>query len=133
MRGAVMSHDIGVITRRDEETAAVVEAFGLRSWSGPDGRVHFEGEVRLLRGAVRLAGVQGGDDACVRLREWCAPPIVALVGVAGGADRAVHLGDVVVSDEVVRDAAGPTVTPPVMRRAVNDFFSIQGEPIEWGD
>lgn len=120
-----MSHDIGVITSCDDETAAVVAAFGLRA----AGDAVFDGDVALRRGTVRLVCVQGGDDAVVLLRERFAPPIVAFVGVAGGGDAGVHLGDVVVSDEV----DGVAVTPPVMRRAVTHFFSIQGEPIEWGE
>lgn len=123
-----MSHDIGVITTCGEETSAIVEAFGLRG--GP--RAAFDGEVELRRGAVRLVCVEGGEEAYGRMREAFAPPIVALVGVAGRAAAGVRHGDVVVSDEAVR-GSGTTVTPGVMRRAVNHFFSIQGEPIEWGE
>jgi len=127
--------DIGVITMHDEETAAVLEALRRREvWvdrPSPD-KDFFEGDLTFAASGqtVRVVGAQG-SDAYERLRARFAPPVVALVGVAGGARSDVRLGDVVVSDEVVHGTADTSVTPPVMRRAVNDFFSIQG--IEWGE
>ncbi|MDQ3153651.1 MAG: hypothetical protein M3R63_18695, partial [Actinomycetota bacterium] len=80
-----------------------------------------------------------------QLREHCAPPVVALVGIAGGIHRELNLGDVVVSTEVVyydmrkETAAGvqrrgqSQQAPPVIGRKINAFFTRHGEPLRLAD
>lgn len=75
-----------------------------------------------------------------RLRRYYEPPIIVLVGIAGGIHPAVRLGDVVVVREVIyydlrKETPGGILRrgqtrpiPATIRYAVNDFFSSSGEP-----
>lgn len=143
--------DVGVITVLSEETSAVravLNADGLcRDEVGPGGLRFCEAEVGPAGGRVTVVATQALDRgqrpaalAFERLRQHYRPATVALVGIAGGINPIVRLGDVVVAHEVIyydlrkelpdqivhRGQSRPV--PAATRRAVNAFFSDHGEP-----
>lgn len=110
--GADRRADLGVITILPEETRAVVQmlkrASGYRTHPLPDGAQAHEADVAIPGGGLRLAAVQALDRgpmsavvAYHRIREHYAPPLVALVGIAGGIRAGVAIGDVVIADSVI--------------------------------
>ncbi|WJK36646.1 hypothetical protein [Solwaraspora sp. WMMA2065] len=144
--------DLGVLTVLPQETRAVVEVFQqaeeYRRKVLPDGsRVH-EATFETPHGprtAVLMQTLDRGQlsatAAYTRLRHWYAPPIIALVGIAGGISAQLDVGDVVLADQIIfydnhRDTAdGPrwrgesTALTAALTIAVNDLFSTEGEPL----
>jgi adenosylhomocysteine nucleosidase len=143
--------DVGVITVLSEETravAAVLAAAGTcRKQTHPNGLRFCEADIGTTGGHVKVVATQALDRgqrpaviAFESLRQHYAPAVVVLVGIAGGINPAVRLGDVVVVQEVIyydlrkeslheifrRGQARPV--PAAIRRAINDFFSYHGEP-----
>ena len=144
--------DIGVLTVLREETYAMVELLRTgRSYTKHEldnGRRIHEAQFPQPDGRqVRVAVVQTTDrgqessalafaDLCRRLR----PRVIALMGVAGGVNPSVEVGDVVLADSVIfydprREALegvrhrGTTRTIPVwVSRAVQDFLSSRPSP-----
>lgn len=149
--GAGRGVDVGIITVLSEEmhamTSVLAEAGGIRRRVHADGFRCYEADIDI--GGRRLSGVltqteDRGQRAAVitfeRLRRNYAPALVALVGIAGGIHPTLRLGDVVVAQEVIyydMRKETPTATfrrgqsrpvPSNVRRAINDFFSRNGEP-----
>lgn len=143
--------DVGVLTVLREETYAIVEALrataGYRKTEMAAGqRIH---EAALVHGdrTIRIAAMQttdrGQSSAALAFNELCTlarPRYVALVGTAGGINRTVEIGDVVIADSVIsydprrvarngvwhRGATRPV--PVTVSRAVQDFLSSRPEP-----
>jgi nucleoside phosphorylase len=149
--GDARSADIGIITVLSEETRAMTTALAragsLRKRVCDDGSRCHEADIDLHGNSVRVVLTQAADRgqrpmviAFERLRRYCDPAIVVLVGIAGGVHPAIRLGDVVVVQEVIyydmrketsagtfrRGHARPI--PVAVRHAINDFFSSNGEP-----
>lgn len=142
--------DLGVITVLSEETNAVASALetaGRCSKEVYEQARFLDATLDTEAGQVRVVATQalhvGSAPAVIafeRLRRYCDPPIVVLVGIAGGIHPAVSLGDVVVVQEVIyydtrkqtpdrifrRGQTRPV--PSGIRHAINDFFSTSGEP-----
>ncbi|MGH3166233.1 MAG: hypothetical protein ACRDN0_10125 [Trebonia sp.] len=150
--GARRDADVGIITILSEETRAmagvVLAAAGRirERVHGGDFRCR-EADVGIGHRRLRVVMTQAdspGQRATViafeRLRQTYAPEIIALVGIAGGIHPALRLGDVVVAHEVIyydlrKEKDGEVLRrgqtrplPGGMRRAVNHFFSREGEP-----
>jgi adenosylhomocysteine nucleosidase len=141
--------DIGVITVLSQELRAVVgvlERTGTYRTRQLYGGVQaHEAEVpvggRKLR-TVALQSLDRGPRSAVVayqfLRQHYAPPLILLVGIAGGIGSGVAVGDVVVSDEVIyydarRDTAlgerrrgRSYLVAPVLRHRLNEFFRVHG-------
>jgi adenosylhomocysteine nucleosidase len=143
--------DVGVITILSEETNAVVamlKASGTyHKLSGPDGLIFHEADIDVVGRNMKVIAAQAlsqGQQSSViaynHLRQFCRPSITVLVGIAGGINARIKLGDVVVVRDVVyydrrKELPGQTVRrgearsiPATVRRAVNDFFSSGDEP-----
>jgi adenosylhomocysteine nucleosidase len=143
--------DVGIITVLSEETRAVTAALDAagrcRSQMGPAGLRFREAELGGGRPGLRVVATQALDRgqrsavlAFEQLRRHYAPATVVLVGIAGGISPEVRPGDVVVVHEVIyydmrkerpdgivhRGQARPV--PAAARRAINAFFSDNGEP-----
>ncbi|MFI6226287.1 hypothetical protein ACIBCR_03075 [Micromonospora echinospora] len=143
------SADVGVLTVLREEMVAVVEV--LRR--APDHRtermrggasVHRAtfaaegGPVRVVATQTLEPGTHSAALAYQQLRRYFRPPLVLLVGIAGGVRADLAVGDVVLSDEVIwydsrrESAGGPRrrgriqATAPVLRRRVSDFLVRRG-------
>jgi adenosylhomocysteine nucleosidase len=144
--------DVGIITVLPVETTAVIDMLqagtGYRSWRQPDRTTVHEARLPTAGSWARVAAIQtlepGQRSATLtyqQLRRACSPTVVMLVGVAGGIDDEVRLGDVVIASSVIyydsrREAADGThrristgTVPAVMGRLVNDFLSRHGEPV----
>jgi adenosylhomocysteine nucleosidase len=142
---------IGVITVLSEETSAVAVMMArcgqYRKQTLPGGLRFHEACIgssgRQLNVVATQALDRGQRSAVIafeQLRQHYAPPVVALVGIAGGINPAVRIGDVVVVQDVIYyDVRRETPTevvrrgqsrpvPAATRRAINDFFSDRGEP-----
>jgi adenosylhomocysteine nucleosidase len=141
---------IGVITVLSEETSAVVAALETAG----HGRKQIHDGARFYEASIDSDGIQvkvvatqalnvGPAPTMMafdRLRRHYDPPVMVLVGIAGGIHSAVALGDVVVVREVIyydarKETPGKIVRrgqtrpiPATIRHAVNDFFSSNGEP-----
>ncbi|WP_447040753.1 5'-methylthioadenosine/S-adenosylhomocysteine nucleosidase family protein [Streptomyces sp. DSM 118878] len=96
--------------------------------------------IRVTVTQSLLPGQHFAGGAVDQLRREYAPRIVALVGIGGSIHPDVHLGDVVVAQEVVhyeprkvtpqgvhRRGQSHTVTAG-MQHALNGFFTAHGEP-----
>jgi adenosylhomocysteine nucleosidase len=143
--------DLGVITVLAEETRAVsrilalAAAYEVRELN--DGTRFEEATVEADGRAVRIVTTRALDRgplsagiAFDRLRQHYTPAVIAMTGIAGGIHPSVQLGDVVIALEVINyDQRKETPTgsrrrgtswqvPAMVRRAVNNFFSDNGEP-----
>ncbi|WP_329109677.1 5'-methylthioadenosine/S-adenosylhomocysteine nucleosidase [Micromonospora sp. NBC_01699] len=140
--------DIGILTVLEAEMVAVVEVLERmrdhRSYQMFGGAQVHEASVRTDGGSLRTVAMQtlgrGPQSAAVAyrdLRGLYRPPIVLLVGVAGGIRSTLDIGDVVISEEVIYyDARRETPTgaqrrgqahqiAPVLLRRLNEFFVRQ--------
>jgi adenosylhomocysteine nucleosidase len=143
--------DIGVITVLSEETRAVSSLMrrsaNYRRYQNPDGLLLEECLLGSRQAPVRVVATQAVErgplsavTAFANLRHSYATPVVAVVGIAGSIHPSAREGDVVVADEVIyydhrketphgENRRGTSKTAPTLvRRAVNNFFSDQGEP-----
>ncbi|WP_327045377.1 5'-methylthioadenosine/S-adenosylhomocysteine nucleosidase [Microbispora sp. NBC_01189] len=138
--------DVGVITVKGNEAAAVQEVLGLHE--APAGWLRFwEGEAEIRGSAVRVAAIQaleqGQRSAIVafdHLRRHYNPAVVVLTGIAGGIDPNLSIGDVVVATRVVyydlrketpdgrRRRGEEKNAPAAIGHAVNSYFTFHGEP-----
>lgn len=150
--GAGRGADVGIITILSEETRAMA-GVALAAAGRIRERVHDggfrcqEADVEIGHRRLRIVMTQADSPgqrptviAFERLRQTYAPEIIALVGIAGGIHPALQLGDVVVAHEVIyydlrKEKGGETLRrgearplPGAVRRAVNHFFSREGEP-----
>jgi adenosylhomocysteine nucleosidase len=143
--------DIGVITVLSEETQAVSslmrQSASYRRYQNPDGLLFEECLLGSREDPVRVVATQAVErgplsavTAFTNLRRSYVTSVVALVGIAGSINPSAPEGDVVVADEVIyydhrketphgEHRRGTSKTAPTLvRRAVNNFFSDQGEP-----
>lgn len=149
-RGDRSGSDIGVITVLSEETSAVAAALssaGSCQKQVHDGARFYEATINSGGIRAKVAATQAlhvgslsASMAVDRLRRYYDPSVIALVGIAGGINPVVGLGDVVVVREVIyydsrKETPGRVFrrgyTRPIPARtlhAVNDFFSSNGEP-----
>jgi adenosylhomocysteine nucleosidase len=151
--------DVGILTVLTEELVAVVERLrrhnAYRSVQLAGGvQVHLAEATDDQGAPMKLAAMQtldrGPRSATVafeRLQKLCRPPVVLLVGIAGGIRPDLAIGDVVIAEEVVyydarREAAdGPHrrgQTQPMtsaLRHRLHEFFRRygQGVPLGTGD
>ncbi|GGM40121.1 5'-methylthioadenosine/S-adenosylhomocysteine nucleosidase [Dactylosporangium sucinum] len=137
--------DVGVLTVLTEELSAVVEVLqshrNYRSFQLPQGAQAYTADVPAEGGNLRVVATQtldrGPRSAAVaydRLQASFRPSVVLLVGIAGGIDAKVDIGDVVIADQVVYyDARRETEDgpqrrgqshpmTPAMRHRLNEFF-----------
>ncbi len=144
--------DIGILTVLTEELQAVVEVLerypNYRIEQLPHGAEAHLAEVPAGDGPLRVVAVQtlapGPRSAAVafqQLQEAYQPPIVLLVGIAGGIRPGLAIGDVVIGEEVVYYDArretpeGPArrgqsqPMSPVLRHRLNAFFRRYGTSI----
>jgi adenosylhomocysteine nucleosidase len=143
--------DVGVLTVLPLETRAVAgvlgRAPGYRTYQVEGGaQVHRARLSGGADGAVDVVAMQTVDRgprsaalAYRALRQLFAPPLVLLVGVAGGIGKDVAIGDVVISDEViyydarrvgadgVRRRGQSQAVAPVLRNRLNEFFRRYGD------
>ncbi|HVM40040.1 MAG TPA: hypothetical protein VM618_04575 [Acidimicrobiia bacterium] len=107
---------VGILAPMTSEMAPIVRLLALRRTSTPDG-TFWSGDAGGVRVTAALAGVGPAPaaDATRRLLRRAAPDHVVVVGVTGGLDPRLRVGDLVVP-AVVRDAASqaewrPTLLP----------------------
>jgi len=144
--------DVGVLTVLGVELRAVVDALAgsldYREHEAP-GALRFHRATTCGVRVVLLQSLHLGQRSAMvafaQMREHWAPPVVALVGVAGAVHHSVELGDVVVSDEVVYydmrketpDGAlrrGQSLSaPPMIGRKLNAFFARHDDPLQVAD
>jgi adenosylhomocysteine nucleosidase len=144
---------VGVLTVLAEETSAVVQVLRRHRdyWSEQlyGGQQVHGAVVNADGGELRVVAVQtldrGPESAAVaygQLQKVFGPPLVLLVGIAGGIRAGLAVGDVVIADEVIyydarrETSDGPhrrghsQPMTPVLRHRVNDFFWRYGESIK---
>lgn len=145
--------DVGILTVLSEECRAVVDVlrthrdFGsLLLAGGPrvyraEVRAEGGGDLRVVAMQTLEPGPQSAAAAYHRLRDAFRPPVVLLVGVAGGIRCDLGIGDVVIGEEVIYyDARRETQArprrrgkslpaTPALRHRVNDFFLRNGSTI----
>ncbi|MBO4209933.1 5'-methylthioadenosine/S-adenosylhomocysteine nucleosidase family protein [Micromonospora echinofusca] len=142
--------DIGILTVLPVETSAVVEvlrrACAYRTGQLPGGaQVHQahvptdEGQLRVVAMQTLNPGQRSATVAYQQLRRHFAPPVVLLVGIAGGIGTRVDIGDVVLADEVIyydsRRETGSGVrrrgqeqrVTSVLRHRLDEFLRVHGE------
>jgi adenosylhomocysteine nucleosidase len=148
--------DVGVLTVLTEELSAVVEVLrrhqNYRSFQLPQGAQAHAAEVPAEGGTLRVVVTQtldrGPRSAAVaydRLQASFEPAVVLLVGIAGGIDPKVEIGDVVIADQVLYyDARRETEDgpqrrgqshpmTPTMRHRLNEFFHRSGGIVSSAD
>ncbi|HST64921.1 MAG TPA: hypothetical protein VLM05_07010 [Mycobacteriales bacterium] len=141
--------DVGILTVLPEEIRAVVGV--LRTYENyrtaplPGGPQVHRAEVTAEGDRLRVVAMQtlepGPQSAAASyhlMRKAFRPPVVLLVGIAGGIRPDVAIGDVVLSDEVIcydsrRETTGNSrrrgkshPMTPAMRYRVNEFFRRNG-------
>ncbi|MFH9070454.1 hypothetical protein [Streptomyces alboflavus] len=143
--------DLGAVTVLSVETRALIDALSRRGTQRKTVTARRERfrEFRWVDAGrpVRVAVTQSlhpgqlsAGSAVAALRAAYAPRFLALVGIAGAVHPDLHLGDVVVAQEIVHYEPRK-VTPEGIRRrgrshpvaaevqhAVNDFFTEHDEP-----
>lgn len=144
--------DVGILTVLTEELQAVVEV--LRRYRNYRSEQLFGGsqahlaEVSAEGGDLRVVAVQtldrGPRSAAVafdHLQREFKPPVVLLVGIAGGIRPDLAVGDVVIADEVIyydarretpdgpRRRGGSQPMTPVLRHRLNEFFRRYGQSL----
>ncbi|WP_320065959.1 hypothetical protein [Micromonospora sp. RTGN7] len=147
--------EVGILTVLLEEMAAVVEVLGrapdYRAEQTYGGRTVHRATFAAEGGPVRVAaaqalepGTHSASSAYQELRRRFAPPIVLLVGIAGGVHADVAVGDVVLADEVIwYDSRRETEDGPrrrgrtqpiaaVLRNRVNAFVVEHGPVVGLG-
>jgi adenosylhomocysteine nucleosidase len=119
--------DVGVLTVLPVETRAVVDVLqrhaGYGTDSLPGGAQAFEARIGPPGAEIRVVAIQSlspgpysASEGYRRLRQWYAPPVLLLVGIAGGIHPDVAVGDVVIGTQVIYyDARKETVAGPVRR------------------
>ena len=119
--------DVGILTVLPVETRAVVEVLerqaGYHSEVLPGGARGHEALFGPSGEQVRVACVQSlapgpysASEGYRRLRHRYAPPVLLLVGIAGGIHPDVAIGDVVIGTQVIYyDARKETEAGPVRR------------------
>ncbi|MEV4413622.1 hypothetical protein [Catellatospora sp. NPDC049609] len=111
------SADVGVIVATPREFAAVARALAAgsdyRDDSRAEGTLVAEATMPVPGGAVRVAALEATEQGTLaaqtayrRLTGFCAPSFVLLVGIAGGIDRSLGIGDVVLSDHIICYGSG---------------------------
>ena len=119
--------DVGILTVLPVETRAVVEVLerqaGYHSQVLPGGARGHEAlfgppgeEVRVACVQSLVPGPYSASEGYRRLRQRYAPPVLLLVGIAGGIHPDVAIGDVVIGTQVIYyDARKETEVGPVRR------------------
>ncbi|MEU4569337.1 5'-methylthioadenosine/S-adenosylhomocysteine nucleosidase [Micromonospora sp. NPDC023956] len=147
------SADVGILTVLREETTAVVEVLRRavdhrveqvyggaavhRATFGAEG-----GPVRVVATQALEPGTHSAALAYQQLRRRFAPPLVLLVGIAGGVRPDLPVGDVVLADEVIwydsrretedgpRRRGRTQATAPVLRHRISDFLVRHGTVVD---
>jgi adenosylhomocysteine nucleosidase len=143
--------DVGVLTVLSQETRAVAKAFERTRTSVRrlhDGQPTYEATFhtpgRALTAVLMQTLDRGAPSAAVataNLIQRYRPRVVVLVGIAGGIDPGLDIGDVVIPDQVIcydarrvapdgiHHRGEATRLPREATLAVNDFFSTLDEPV----
>ena len=119
--------DVGILTVLPVETRAVVEVLrrhaGYQSQVLPDGAQGHEAQFGPPGEEVRVACVQAltpgpysASEGYRRLRQRYAPPVLLLVGIAGGIHPDVAIGDVVIGTQVIYYDARKETEAGLVRR-----------------
>lgn len=143
--------DLAVLTVLPQEARAMIDVFrhahDYRTEKTPTGVVHraaFDteggGRVDAVLAKTLDRGQRSATAAYANLRRAYRPAVVALVGIAGGIDPKLDIGDVVIANQVVyyderrETPDGPvrrgeaTMLPTAMTAVVNDLFTRHNEP-----
>lgn len=137
---------IGVVTIKAVEMRAVIDVFGLAKATG-NGQTVYTGRVESADGTADLTAVRALEQgqrsampALQYLRQHHDPAVYVVVGIGGGIDDDLQIGDVVVANRVVyyelrRETADGVFhrgeerhTPAAITQAVNTFFTEHHEP-----
>jgi adenosylhomocysteine nucleosidase len=140
---------VGVITVLAVEMRAVLDLLRPTHEEIFDGRRFHEARVRVDDDTVGVVvtqalgpGQRQAAAAYQHLRARYAPPVIVLVGIAGGIHPDVRPGDVVAGNRIVyyesrREDPGETRfrgeshdVPPATGHSLNAFFTRHGEPAE---
>jgi adenosylhomocysteine nucleosidase len=147
--------DIGILTVLRQEMAAVVGVLeripGYTTSQLRGGAQVHEAPYRTEDGVLRIAamqalepGTESAASAYRSLRQHFAPPIVLLVGIAGGIRGDLEIGDVVISDEIIyydprrvteegiRHRGRIQAVAPVLRHRLHAFLLRHGPVVEPG-
>jgi len=139
------SVDVGILTVLAQESNAVVEVLmrhrTYRSQQLSGGPQVHSASVDAEGGELRVVAVQTLDrgplSAAVaynQMRDRFRPPVVLLVGIAGGIAAHLAVGDVVIADEIIyydprretpdglRHRGRSQPMAPVLRHRLNEFF-----------
>lgn len=139
--------DVGVLTVLRQETRAVVDVLtrapDYRTHPLPDGAQVHEASFASLGGLVRVVGTQALEqgqrsaaEALRRLQRHYQPRLMLLVGIAGGINQRLAIGDVVLSTEVIyydarRESAQGThrrgqshQVAAMLRHRLNEFLRL---------
>ncbi|MGC4804321.1 hypothetical protein [Micromonospora sp. DT233] len=102
------------------------------------------GPLRVVAAQALQPGTHSASSAYRELRQHFAPPLVLLVGIAGGIRPDISVGDVILADEVIlydsrqETEAGPRrrgrtqATAAVLLNRVNDFLVRHGPVVHAG-
>ncbi|MEO3875921.1 hypothetical protein ABGB18_44705 [Nonomuraea sp. B12E4] len=138
--------DLGVITIKESEARAVIDALGLEGapvngipfWCGTIDHRGLATRVAMTRSLGQ--GQRSTMAAFENLKETFRPAVVALVGIGGGFQPDISTGDVAIATRAVyydlrKETADRTQrrgedreTSAVVGNAVNSFFVDYGEP-----
>jgi adenosylhomocysteine nucleosidase len=145
--------DLGVITVLAEEASAVTRLLAQdRAYriTERDSRLRFEestiatgGQVlRVVSTRALKSGPESASNAFDILWHLYRPAVVVMVGIAGAIHPSLRLGDVIIALEVInydqrketqagtRHRGTTFQAPAAIRRAVNNFFSDNGDPYQ---
>ncbi|MFF0244853.1 5'-methylthioadenosine/S-adenosylhomocysteine nucleosidase family protein [Streptosporangium sandarakinum] len=145
-KGNARRADVGVITVVPEEARAVRRVLGLER-VGNGGSPFSVGTVNVRGMDIHVAAihalVQGQRSAVMafeNMRRRHHPAVIVFVGIGGGINRDIVIGDVAVATQVIyydlrKETPEETLrrgdskpVPAVIGNAVNAFFTDYGEP-----
>jgi adenosylhomocysteine nucleosidase len=148
--------DVGVLTVLPVETRAVVDVFArsqrYTTVQVPGGPMAHHARFPAVGGGSVSAvltqtldrGPRSAAVAFARMRRHWAPPVVLLVGIAGGIGDDVRIGDVVIADQVIyydarRESARGThrrgqyqPAAAAMRHRLNEFLLEHPGTVRYG-
>lgn len=112
MAGLSEARRVAVLAAMVPELRPIVRALGLRPWAA-GGACAYAGTVgsREVVAAVTSMGTRAARGAARRLLDAAAVDHVLVVGICGGIDRRLGLGDLISPERVVDEASGCEYRP----------------------